>query len=116
MSETITAQSFDRSAMTSKWQLKRADRKVYTTTESSDKPKYFALDMFPYPSGAWLHVWHPKGYIATDVISRKKHLEGYNVLHPMGFDSFGLPTENYAMKNKIHPSQATDESIATFIW
>lgn len=70
--------------------------------------------MFPYPSGAGLHVGHPKGYIATDVVARMKMLQGYNVLHPMGWDAFGLPTENYAIKNKIHPSIATEKNIAIF--
>ncbi len=78
------------------------------------KNKFYALDMFPYPSGAGLHVGHPKGYIATDVVSRFKMLSGYSVLHPMGWDAFGLPAENYAIKNKVHPKIAVAENIATF--
>ena len=97
-----------------KWQQKWNEKEVYKTENNSEKPKYYALDMFPYPSGAGLHVGHPKGYLATDVISRKKQLEGYNVLHPMGFDAFGLPTEQYAMKHKIHPAEATDINIKRF--
>ena len=80
----------------------------------ADKPKYYVLDMFPYPSGAGLHVGHPKGYIATDVVARAKMMQGYNVLHPMGWDAFGLPAENYALKNKIHPRLATEENIKKF--
>lgn len=97
-----------------KWQDKWAEKWVYKTSEDPSKKKFFALDMFPYPSGAGLHVGHPKGYLATDVISRKKQLEGYSVLHPMGFDAFGLPTEQYAITHKIHPNEATDINIARF--
>lgn len=79
-----------------------------------DKPKFYILDMFPYPSGAWLHVWHPKGYIATDVLARKKILEGYNVLHPMGFDTFWLWTEQYAIDNKMKPQDVARKNIETY--
>lgn len=85
-----------------------------TYNNYSREKKFYALDMFPYPSGAGLHVGHPKGYIATDVVSRFKMLSGYSVLHPMGWDAFGLPAENYAIKNKVHPKIAVAENIATF--
>ncbi|MDP3057021.1 MAG: leucine--tRNA ligase [bacterium] len=97
-----------------KWQETWKELGIYKTKDLAKKPKFYALDMFPYPSGVGLHVGHPKGYIATDVISRKKILEGCNVLHPMGWDAFGLPTENYAIKNKIHPRIATEKNIETF--
>jgi len=97
-----------------KWQKKWADDKLYETREEDGRPKYYILDMFPYPSGAGLHVGHPKGYIATDIFARMRMMQGYNVLHPMGWDAFGLPAENYALKNKIHPRIATEENIATY--
>ncbi len=87
---------------------------LYRTEADSVKPKYYVLDMFPYPSGEGLHVGHPRGYIATDVASRKKKMEGYNVLHPMGWDAFGLPAENFAIKNKVHPRVAVEKNIARF--
>jgi len=92
----------------------REKNKIYKTTESSEKPKFYVLDMFPYPSGSWLHVWHPKGYVATDVLARTKMLQGYNVLHPMGRDAFGLPAEQYAIKNKVNPTVSTAENVAKF--
>lgn len=95
-----------------KWQNNWLSSGVYKNYEL-DK-KFYILDMFPYPSGAGLHVGHPKGYIATDVVSRYKMLNGYSVLHPMGWDAFGLPAENYAIKNKIHPRIAVEENIKTF--
>lgn len=98
-----------------KWQKRRAQEKIYTTKESTDKPKYYILDMFPYPSGAGLHVGHPKGYVASDTIARKKRLEGYNVLHPMGFDTFGLGTEQYAIEHKMKPQDVAQKNIATYI-
>ncbi len=97
-----------------KWREKWTDANVYKTTEDSGKEKFYILDMFPYPSGVGLHVGHPKGYIATDVISRYKKMNNFNVLHPMGWDAFGLPAEQYALKNKVHPKVATDQNIATF--
>jgi len=108
-------QKYDPEKLEPKWQEKWQESGIYKTKDSRKNPKkFYALDMFPYPSGAGLHVGHPKGYIATDAVSRKKILEGYNVLHPMGWDAFGLPTENYAIKNKIHPRIATEKNIETF--
>ncbi len=97
-----------------KWSEKWIRDGLYKTKTDQSKPKYYILDMFPYPSGVGLHVGHPKGYIATDIFARLKMMQGFNVLHPMGFDAFGLPTENYAIKNKIHPQKATDDNIATY--
>ncbi|MFC1638589.1 leucine--tRNA ligase, partial [Patescibacteria group bacterium] len=97
-----------------KWQDKWGEERLYRVGEDTEKPKYYILDMFPYPSGEGLHVGHPKGYIATDIFSRMKMMQGHNVLHPMGWDAFGLPAENYAIKNKVHPSVATEKNIATF--
>ncbi|MFH1253628.1 MAG: class I tRNA ligase family protein [Candidatus Uhrbacteria bacterium] len=105
---------YDHQAIEKKWQKKWADSGVFQTQESPEKKKFYALDMFPYPSGAGLHVGHPKGYIATDVVARSKMMQGYNVLHPMGWDAFGLPAENYAIKNKVHPAVATEQNIETF--
>ncbi len=97
-----------------KWQKKWQSSKIYKTSDSAEKPKAYILDMFPYPSGTGLHVGHPKGYIATDVYSRFKTMNGFNVLHPMGWDAFGLPAEEFAIKNKIHPSIAVKKNIATY--
>jgi len=96
----------------SKWQKKWEKEGLYK--DYSKAKKFYALDMFPYPSGAGLHVGHPKGYIATDVFSRFKMMQGFSVLHPMGWDAFGLPAENYAIQNKIHPRLAVEKNIATF--
>ncbi len=102
-----------------KWQKYWEKEKLYKTKDIStssgqNKPKYYVLDMFPYPSGEGLHVGHPKGYIATDILARMKMMQGYNVLHPMGWDAFGLPAENYAIKNKIHPRKAVEKNIKKF--
>ena len=105
---------FDHKAIESKWQKEWRETNIYTTTENPDKPKCFVLDMFPYPSGEGLHVGHPKGYIATDIYSRFKRMTGHEVLHPMGWDAFGLPAENYAIKNKVHPRVAVEKNIANF--
>ena len=90
------------------------DSGIYKTADDSGKPKYYVLDMFPYPSGAGLHVGHVEGYTATDIYSRYKRAKGFNVLHPMGWDAFGLPAENYAIKTGTPPQKTTDESIDTF--
>ncbi|MDP3955973.1 MAG: leucine--tRNA ligase [bacterium] len=97
-----------------KWQDEWSASNIYKTEDVSGKPKCFVLDMFPYPSGEGLHVGHPKGYIATDIYSRYKRMNGFNVLHPMGWDAFGLPAENYALKNKVHPRIAVEENIVRF--
>ncbi len=98
-----------------KWQQFWEDNQTYRTDIDHNKPKYYVLDMFPYPSGAGLHVGHPLGYIASDIISRYKRLKGFNVLHPMGFDSFGLPAEQYAIQTGQHPAITTEQNISTFI-
>jgi leucyl-tRNA synthetase len=98
----------------SKWQKKWADDKTYKTVEDSTKPKYYGLSMFPYPSGAGLHVGHPLGYIASDIYARFKKLKGFNVLHPMGYDSFGLPAEQYAIQTGQHPAITTEENLKRY--
>lgn len=90
------------------------EQRVYQVSNDRTKPKCYVLDMFPYPSGAGLHVGHPLGYVASDIYARYKRMQGFNVLHPMGFDSFGLPTEQYAIETGIHPKEATDKNIATY--
>ncbi len=97
-----------------KWKQYWDDHEVYKVENTSDKPKYYVLDMFPYPSGAGLHVGHPLGYIATDIFSRFKRLKGFHVLHPMGYDSFGLPAEQYAISTGQHPAITTENNINTF--
>lgn len=97
-----------------KWQAEWAKSNTFKTEEHSEKPKYYALNMFPYPSGAGLHVGHPLGYIASDIIARHKRLEGFNVLHPMGFDAFGLPAEQYAIQTGQHPAVTTEENLARY--
>lgn len=108
------SEKIDLKEIASKWQKKWQEEEIYKTSEWWNKPKFYILDMFPYPSGVGLHVWHPKWYIATDSIARKKILEGYNVLHPMGWDAFGLPAENYALKMKTHPKISTDQNVQRF--
>jgi len=97
-----------------KWQTYWKDNQIYKTVENPSKPKYYVLDMFPYPSGAGLHVGHPLGYIASDIYSRYKRLKGFNVLHPMGFDAFGLPAEQYAIQTGQHPAITTKNNIARY--
>ena len=97
-----------------RWQLHWKESGIYHVSNSSEKPKYYVLDMFPYPSGAGLHVGHPLGYIASDIYARYKRLKGFNVLHPMGFDSFGLPAEQYAIETGQHPATTTEKNIANF--
>lgn len=105
---------FDHVAIETKWRKDWEERNLYQTDPTSGKPKSYVLDMFPYPSGEGLHVGHPKGYIATDIYSRYKRMTGYEVLHPMGWDAFGLPAENYAIKNKVHPRVAVEKNIARY--
>ncbi|MEJ4090009.1 leucine--tRNA ligase [Galbibacter orientalis] len=97
-----------------KWQKHWADNQTFKASNNSDKPKYYVLDMFPYPSGAGLHVGHPLGYIASDIYARYKRHKGFNVLHPMGYDSFGLPAEQYAIQTGQHPDKTTKENIARY--
>jgi len=97
-----------------KWQQFWADHQTFKAEDASAKPKYYVLDMFPYPSGAGLHVGHPLGYIASDIFARYKRLKGFNVLHPMGYDSFGLPAEQYAIQTGQHPAITTETNIATY--
>ena len=97
-----------------KWRSEWRKRGTYKVSNTSDKPKYYVLDMFPYPSGAGLHVGHPLGYIASDIVTRYKRLKGFNVLHPMGFDSFGLPAEQYAIQTGQHPEKTTRANIETY--
>ncbi|WP_375445425.1 leucine--tRNA ligase [uncultured Fibrella sp.] len=97
-----------------KWQQFWEDNQTYKTDDQSEKPKYYVLDMFPYPSGAGLHVGHPLGYIASDIVARYKRLKGFNVLHPMGFDSFGLPAEQYAIQTGQHPALTTEENLKRY--
>jgi leucyl-tRNA synthetase len=94
-----------------KWQKQWKESNAYKVENDFSKPKYYVLDMFPYPSGAGLHVGHPLGYIASDIYSRYKRLKGFNVLHPMGFDSFGLPAEQYALDTGQHPAVTTKKNI-----
>ena len=97
-----------------KWQAYWAKNKTYQVNIDPSKPKYYVLDMFPYPSGAGLHVGHPLGYIASDIYSRFKRLQGFNVLHPMGYDAFGLPAEQYAIQTGQHPATTTEKNIARY--
>ena len=97
-----------------KWQKIWDEKKAFAATDDYTKPKYYALVEFPYPSGQGLHVGHPRPYTALDIIARKRRMEGYNVLYPMGWDAFGLPTENYAIKNHIHPHIVTQRNVARF--
>ena len=105
---------YDFSAIEKKWQKYWADHKTFKATEIPGKEKLYVLDMFPYPSGAGLHVGHPEGYTATDIFCRYKRMRGYNVLHPMGWDAFGLPAEQYAVETGTHPAITTKKNIATF--
>ena len=105
---------YDPHALEAKWQKYWNEHQVFATTIDPSKPKFYVLDMFPYPSGAGLHVGHPKGYIATDIISRYKRMRGFNVLHPMGWDAFGLPAEQYAIETGTHPRETTQKNIQNF--
>jgi len=97
-----------------KWQKYWAENKTFKSVIDHSKPKYYVLDMFPYPSGAGLHVGHPLGYIASDIFSRYKRLKGFNVLHPMGYDAYGLPAEQYAIQTGTHPSITTEKNIQRY--
>ncbi|WP_096202611.1 leucine--tRNA ligase [Bacillus sp. FJAT-45350] len=106
--------SFSHLDIEKKWQQYWEENKTFKTEEEGDKPKFYALDMFPYPSGAGLHVGHPEGYTATDILSRMKRMQGYNVLHPMGWDAFGLPAEQFALDTGKHPNEFTQTNIDNF--
>ena len=106
--------NYDPKEIESKWQKVWTDEKAFAATDDYTKPKYYALVEFPYPSGQGLHVGHPRPYTALDIVARKRRLQGYNVLYPMGWDAFGLPTENYAIKNHIHPKIVTKNNVARF--
>ena len=97
-----------------KWQKKWAEQEIFKAVDGSEKPKFYGLVEFPYPSGAGMHVGHIKAYSSIEVIARKRRMEGYNVLFPIGFDAFGLPTENYAIKNHIHPKIVTKNNVHRF--
>ena len=97
-----------------KWQEFWDKNQTFLTDQDRNKPKYYVLDMFPYPSGTGLHVGHPLGYIASDIVSRYKRLEGFNVLHPMGFDAFGLPAEQFAIQSGQHPAITTEKNIKRY--
>ena len=105
---------YDFKSIESKWQKKWEEAGVFHASNSSDKPKFYTLIEFPYPSGQGLHVGHPRSYTALDIVSRKRRHQGYNVLYPIGWDAFGLPTENFAIKNHIHPEEVTKKNVARF--
>ena len=105
---------YDFKSIESKWQARWAAEKTFKVSEDESKPKFYVLDMFPYPSGAGLHVGHPLGYIASDIFSRYKRLKGFNVLHPMGYDAFGLPAEQYAIQTGQHPEVTTNNNVARY--
>ncbi len=108
------AETYNHKVVEGKWQKVWDDNKAFAATDDYSKPKYYALVEFPYPSGQGLHVGHPRPYTALDIVARKRRMQGYNVLYPMGWDAFGLPTENYAIKNKIHPKEVTKTNVARF--
>ena len=105
---------YNHSDIESRWQQYWRDNEVYKTEINTGKPKFYVLDMFPYPSGAGLHVGHPLGYIASDIYSRYKRQKGFNVLHPMGYDAYGLPAEQYAIQTGQHPEKTTVDNIARY--
>ncbi|GKS65197.1 leucine--tRNA ligase [Nitrospira sp.] len=108
------SKGYDHRTIESKWQRYWDEHRTFRVTDDPAKPKFYCLDMFPYPSGSGLHVGHLEGYTATDIVSRYKRMRGFNVLHPMGWDAFGLPAEQYAVKTGIHPVKTTSDNIATF--
>ena len=111
---SVKGTPYNNRAIEQKWQKIWDDEKAFAATDDYSKPKYYALVEFPYPSGQGLHVGHPRPYTALDIVARKRRMQGYNVLYPMGWDAFGLPTENYAIKNKIHPRIVTENNVKHF--
>ena len=105
---------YDFNKIETRWRGYWSDHKTFKADNTSSKPKYYVLDMFPYPSGQGLHVGHPLGYIASDIYSRYKRLKGFNVLHPMGYDAFGLPAEQYAIQTGQHPAITTAKNIKRY--
>src|SRR3990170_7079909 len=105
---------YDPKAIEPRWQAFWREQRVFETRIDPAKPKFYVLDMFPYPSGAGLHVGHPKGYIATDIVSRYKRMRGFSVLHPMGWDAFGLPAEQHAIETGTHPRETTRRNIDVY--
>src|SRR5207237_4422450 len=108
--------SYDQKKIEHKWQTQWEEAQLFKATRDGQKPKYYVLDMFPYPSSQGLHVGHPEGYTATDIVSRYKRAKGFNVLHPMGWDAFGLPAEQYALQTGVHPAITTQKSIESCKW
>src|SRR6516225_9700392 len=105
---------YEPSAIEPKWQKYWDEHATFRAVRHADRPKLYALDMFPYPSGSGLHVGHPEGYTATDIVARYKRMRGFDVLHPMGWDAFGLPAEQYAIQTGTHPRETTLKNIDTF--
>src|SRR4026208_855334 len=106
--------AYDHRSLEARWQKYWADNAPFKAVRRPGRPKIYALDMFPYPSGAGLHVGHPEGYTATDIVARYKRMRGFDVLHPMGWDAFGLPAEQYAIQTGTHPAKQTAENTAVF--
>ena len=106
--------AYEPSRIEPKWQAYWEDHQTFRAEIDPARPKYYVLDMFPYPSGDGLHVGHPEGYTATDIMARYKRMQGFNVLHPMGWDAFGLPAEQYAIKTGTHPRDTTRRNIENF--
>ena len=110
----VNCTDYDFSQIEPFWQKYWLENKTFQAEDNSSLPKYYILDMFPYPSGAGLHIGHPEGYTATDILARFKKANGFNVLHPMGWDAFGLPAEQYAIKTGTHPAKTTEENVNNF--
>ena len=115
MSEDLDSKKKELTLVAAKWQKKWEDGKIFKVSEDPKKPKYYVLEMYPYPSSSGLHMGHLRNYTIGDVFSRFKRMSGFNVLYPMGYDSFGLPAENAAIKAKTHPKKFTEEAIKNFV-